>query len=79
MQGLIADIRNKTLPQINDTLADVRTKTVPLVNTTLGKFGDTADSFKKTGDNATALTADMCRAISRLSKNITRLRIRPLR
>lgn len=59
VQGLLADIRNKTLPQINDTLADVRTKTVPLVNTTLGKFGDTADSFKKTGDNATALTADM--------------------
>lgn len=59
VQGLLADIRTKTLPQINDTLADVRTKTVPLVNTTLGKFGDTADSFKKTGDNATALTADL--------------------
>jgi phospholipid/cholesterol/gamma-HCH transport system substrate-binding protein len=59
VQGLLADIRTKTLPQINDTLADVHTKTVPLVNTTLDKFGQTADSFKKTGENATALTADM--------------------
>jgi phospholipid/cholesterol/gamma-HCH transport system substrate-binding protein len=52
IQGVLADVRTKTLPSINDTLADVRTKTVPLVNQTL-------DSFKKTGENATALTADM--------------------
>jgi ABC-type transporter Mla subunit MlaD len=59
IQGVLGDIRTKTLPGINDTLADVRAKTVPLVNTTLDKFGQTADAFKKTGDNATALTADM--------------------
>ena len=59
MQGLIVDVRTKTLPGINDTLSDVRGKTVPLVNTTLDKFGQTADAFKKTGDNATALAADM--------------------
>jgi len=59
VQGLLTDIRTKTLPNINDTIADVRTKTVPLVNTTLDKFGQTADSFKKTGDNATALAADV--------------------
>lgn len=59
VQAVLADIRSKTLPGINDTLADIHAKTVPLVNTTLDKFGQTADSFKKTGDNATALTADM--------------------
>src|SRR4051794_12619192 len=30
IQGVLADVRNKTLPGINDTLADVRAKTVPL-------------------------------------------------
>jgi ABC-type transporter Mla subunit MlaD len=47
------------LKNLNATVADVRAKTVPLVNDTLEKFGQTADSFKKTGDNTAALTADM--------------------
>jgi ABC-type transporter Mla subunit MlaD len=59
IQGVLTDVRTKTIPGIDDTLADVRMKTVPLVNQTLEKFGQTADSFKKTGDNATALTADI--------------------
>jgi len=52
LQAILGDVRTKTLPAVNDTLAEVRAKTVPLVN-------DTLDSFKKTGDNAAALTADM--------------------
>lgn len=52
IQGMLADIRTKTLPALNGTLADVQTKTVPLANQTL-------ESFKKTGDNTAALTADL--------------------
>ena len=52
IQAIMGDIRTKTLPSVNDTLADVRGKTVPLVNETL-------ESFKTTGDNAAALTADI--------------------
>jgi ABC-type transporter Mla subunit MlaD len=52
IQAIMSDIRTKTLPSVNDTLADVRTKTVPLVN-------ETFETFKQTGENATALTADM--------------------
>jgi ABC-type transporter Mla subunit MlaD len=40
-------------------VADIKTKTIPLANQTLDKFGQTADAFKKTGENATALTTDI--------------------
>jgi ABC-type transporter Mla subunit MlaD len=52
LQAILGDVRTKTLPSVNDTLAEVRANTVPLVNQTL-------ESFKKTGDNAAVLTADM--------------------
>jgi ABC-type transporter Mla subunit MlaD len=52
IQAILGDVRTKTLPSVNQTLAEVRTKSVPLVNQTL-------ESFKKTGDNTAALTADI--------------------
>jgi len=52
IQGMLTDIRTKTIPALNGTLTDVQTKTVPLANQTL-------ESFKKTGDNTAALTDDL--------------------
>ena len=40
---------------LNNILQNVDKKTIPLVNDTVAKFGGTADSFKITGDHATAL------------------------
>lgn len=59
LNSILAQLDEKTLPAINGTLADVRTKTVPLVNQTVEKFGQTAESFKKTGDSANALVGDL--------------------
>ena len=58
-QAALSDIRRQTVPRVNGVLDDVRSQTVPRVNTTVDKFGQTADSFKKTGDQATALAADL--------------------
>src|SRR5688572_31408467 len=52
VNGILGDVRNKTLPGIDSMVNDVRTKTVPKVN-------DAVDSFKSTGDSATALTTDV--------------------
>src|SRR5689334_15718275 len=52
IQGMLADIRTKTLPALNGTLTDVQTKSVPLVNQTL-------ENFKTTSENAAALTTDI--------------------
>lgn len=59
INSILKQMDETTLPGVNNTLADVRGKTVPAVNATLEKFGQTAEAFKKTGENATALTADM--------------------
>ena len=40
---------------LNSILQTVDRKTIPLVNDTVAKIGGTADSFKTTGDHATAL------------------------
>jgi ABC-type transporter Mla subunit MlaD len=59
LNSILKQMDETTLPGLNGTLADVRGKTVPMVNNTLDKLGQTADSFKATGDNAAALTRDM--------------------
>jgi ABC-type transporter Mla subunit MlaD len=52
LQGILADVRTKTLPAVNGALADVRGQTVPLVNETL-------TNFRKAGENTAGLTADV--------------------
>jgi phospholipid/cholesterol/gamma-HCH transport system substrate-binding protein len=54
MTQLLASLGDAA-PELQQVLVDVRTKTLPRVNTTVDKVGDTAVSFKTTGDNATVL------------------------
>jgi ABC-type transporter Mla subunit MlaD len=52
VQSVLGDIRTKTLPALDGTLAQVQNKTVPLVNQTL-------ETYKKAGDSAADLAADI--------------------
>ncbi len=47
------------LAEAQGAMSDVRNKTVPLLNQTLGKYGDTADTFTATGKNTQQLTGDL--------------------
>jgi ABC-type transporter Mla subunit MlaD len=41
---------DQTVAEAREMLADVRTRTVPVINDTLNKYGKTADTFTKTGE-----------------------------
>jgi len=58
VQAAVGDLRRQTLPRVNSLLDDVKRDTVPRVNTAVDKFAQTADSFKNTGNEATALVKD---------------------